>query len=442
MSRYARLARSVAAALLAGEWTQEDLNRQASRFFGRRQRAGRRRLIRELMQTNASPYPPSPPSLAACLRSSETFVRLASKTTPQRMPLIVLDPPSFAPIAEFSDRGVPKLSAAGDLAAWLETPPEQLDWLSDARRLHRRTDIPVLQHYVYTFAEKRCGHYRLIEAPKPRLRAIQRRILHEILDLLPPHGSAHGFVKGRSCLTAARIHAGERILLTLDLRNFFISIPSARIHAIFRCLGYPWTVARLLTGLCTTMTPVSVFTRGPEGSTFDWQTQQIYGMPHLAQGAPSSPALANLCAWRLDRRLARLSQRFGANYTRYADDLAFSGDETFASKQAVFMRLVDAIIRDEGFFTNGAKSRIMDRSMRQRITGLIVNERLNVPRESYDELKAILHNCAKHGSAGQNRRDLPDFRAHLEGRIAWVEAVNTARGAKLRRIFDRIHWYA
>jgi RNA-directed DNA polymerase len=441
MSRYDRLARSVAAALLAGQWTQEDLNRRASRFFDREQRAGRRRLIRELIQTSAAPYPPSPPALAAYLRSSEAFTRLASsRATGQRQPLIVLDPPSFAPIATLSDCGVPKLRAAGDLADWLGTTPEQLDWLGDARRLHGRTDIPVLQHYVYSFAEKRLGRYRLIEAPKPRLRAIQRRILHEILDLLPPHDSAHGFAAGRSCLTAASVHAGERIVMTLDLRNFFISIPSVRIHAIFRSLGYPWAVARLLTGLCTTATPASVFTRGPEGQTFEWETRKVYGVPHLAQGAPSSPALANLTAWHLDRRLARLARRFGANYTRYADDLAFSGDAAFADRRAAFIRLVEAIVRDEGFSVNGAKTRVMDRSMRQRITGLVVNEHLNVPRENYDELKAILHNCARHGPSGQNRRELPDFRAHLAGRIAWVEAVNTARGARLRRIFDRIHW--
>jgi RNA-directed DNA polymerase len=175
----------------------------------------------------------------------------------------------------FRGWGVPELRAPGDLAAWLEVTPQQLDWLADATSQHGRTVIPVLQHYFYGFVEKRHGPPRLIEAPEPRLRAIQRRILHEILDLLPARESAHGFVRGRSCLTGAQIHAGERIVVALDLRNFFTSIPAARVHAIFRCLGYPWTVARLLTGLCTTVTPASVFSLRPEGVTFDWQTRNL-----------------------------------------------------------------------------------------------------------------------------------------------------------------------
>jgi RNA-directed DNA polymerase len=441
MSRFDRLTRSVAAALLAGAWTPEDLNRRAARFFGRQQRRARRRLIRDLIQNAPTPYPPNPSALIAHLRSSEHFLRLSSaKQARERAPFIVLDTPAFAPLSAFSKLGFPELSAPGDLAEWLEVTPQQLDWLADARCLHRRTVIPVLQHYFYTFAEKRHGPPRLIEAPKPRLRAIQRRILHEILDLLPAHENAHGFVRGRSCLTGARIHAGERLVVTFDLRNFFTSIPAARVHAIFRCLGYPWAVARLLTGLCTTATPASVFSRQPEGAAFDWQMRNLYGVPHLAQGAPTSPAIANLAAWSLDMRLTRLARRFGANYTRYADDLAFSGDGDFVRKLGPFQRLVEAIVRDEGFSLNASKTRMMDRSTCQRITGLVVNEHINVPRKAYDELKAILHNCVRYGPGEQNRQAVADFRAHLDGRVAWVEAANADRGAKLRRMFDCIRW--
>lgn len=165
-----------------------------------------------------------------------------------------------------------------------------------------------------------------------------------------------------------------------------------------------------------------------------------YSVPHLAQGAPTSPALANLAAWRLDHRLQRLASRFEANYTRYADDLAFSGDEVFREKIQRFLRLAEAITRDEGFTLNPAKTRIMDRSTAQRITGLVVNQHINVPRKTYDELKAALHNCAKFGPDGQNRQMIADFRAHLDGRISWIETVNPARGAKLRRLFHRIQW--
>jgi retron-type reverse transcriptase len=340
----------------------------------------------------------------------------------------------------FSNLKIPELRAPGDLAEWLNVSSRQLDWFADMKRQHARTVIPVLQHYFYTFIEKRDGSHRLLEAPKPKLRSIQRRILHEILDFLPAHDSAHGFVRGRSCLTGAQLHAGERIVVALDLQSFFTSVSAARIHAIFRCLGYPWAVARLLTGLCTTATPTSVFSRCGAKQVFGWQARALRAVPHLAQGAPTSPALANLSAWHLDNRLTRLASRFGATYTRYADDLAFSGDDNLRVKIPVFLRLVKAIVRDEGFSLNPRKTRVMDRSTIQRITGLAVNEHINVSRKAYDELKATLHNWAKFGPDGQNRRMVADFRAHLDGRVSWVEAVNADRGAKLRRIFDRIRW--
>lgn len=440
MSRHDRLAR-LATALLAGEWTPKDLNRQAARFFGRELRRYRRRLIHGLIESTPTPYAPTPAFLLAHLRSSELFYVLSSaKQTKERPPVVVLEAPLFAPISAFAGVSVPELRTSADLAEWLGIPRDQLDWLADTRRQHVRTVIPVLQHYFYAFSRKRNGFPRLIEAPKPLLRSIQRRILHEILDLVPPHQSAHGFVRSRSCLTGARIHAGERVVLSLDLRNFFTSVPSARVHAIFRCLGYPWAVSRLLTGLCTTATPTAVFSRWQEGAAFDWQARKVHGIPHLAQGAPTSPALANLSALRLDRRLARLAHRFSANYTRYADDLAFSGDDGFRRKLEPFLRLVEAIIREEGFSLNPRKTRIMDRAACQRITGLVVNEHVNVGRKTFDELKAILHNCVRYGPGEQNRRNVPDFRAHLHGRVAWIETVNAQRGAKLRRMFDCIQW--
>jgi RNA-directed DNA polymerase len=441
MSRHDRLARTVATALLSGHWTAEDLNRQAAHFFGRRQRRDRRQLVRDMMKSTPTLYPPPPAQLVAHLLSSEIFFRLSSvKLAQERVPFIVLAAPQFTPIPVLAGLNIPPLSTPGDLAEWLDVSIPQLDWLADEKRQHGRTTIPLLQHYFYAFLEKRRGNPRLIEAPKPRLRAIQRRILHEILDLVPPHQSAHGFVRGRSCLTGARIHAGERIVVTLDLQNFFTSIATARVHAIFRSLGYPWAVARLLTGLCTTVTPSSIFALRPEGKAFDWQARHMHGIPHLAQGAPTSPALANLSAWHLDKRLARLASRFGANYTRYADDLAFSGDDDLARKLEPFQRLVEAVIREEGFSLNAKKTRVMNRSMRQRITGVVVNQHVNVPRRSYDELKAALHNCVVHGPREQNRQNAPDFRAHLDGRVSWIEAVNPHRGAKLRRIFNSIRW--
>ena len=329
-------------------------------------------------------------------------------------------------------------------ATGFDNNPEmtQLDWLADERRGHGRAEDGRLQHYRYRFVRKQGGKTRLIEAPKSRLKAIQRRILREILSVVPPHRCVNGFVAGRSCLTGAQVHAGEAVVATFDLSQFFPSIGLARVHGLFRCLGYPWAVARRLAGLCTTITPNSVFRRLPNAEQADWQVQMVYRAPHLPQGAPTSPMLANLLAWTLDRRLHGLARAMEANYTRYADDLAFSGDTRFADGLGRFGKAVEAIVQEEGFLLNAAKTRVMPRTTAQRVTGIVVNEHCNVGRAEFDALKAVLHNCARTDPASQNRAMVADFRAHLGGRVSWVEQINPPRGAKLRRLYDLIDWTA
>jgi RNA-directed DNA polymerase len=160
----------------------------------------------------------------------------------------------------------------------------------------------------------------------------------------------------------------------------------------------------------------------------------------LPQGAPTSPALANLAAYRLDLRLASWAAACGVSYTRYADDLAFSGGPEFARAGHRFRRTVFQIIVEEGFRPNVAKSRWMTRGGPQHLAGVVVNEHPNVRRKDYDRLKAILTNCIRHGPASQNRSNHPDFRAHLLGRLAHVAAIHPDRGRKLRALADRIVW--
>lgn len=147
---------------------------------------------------------------------------------------------------------------------------------------------------------------------------------------------------------------------------------------------------------------------------------------HLPQGAPTSPALANLAAFALDARLAGLARSRDLAYTRYADDLTFSGD---ASAAGALCRAVPDIVRDCGFVLNRAKTRIQPRHRRQVVTGLVVNRHLNLPRAEYDRLKAIIHRL---GQPDDPRRSDRAFLDHLAGRIAWLEQVNRGKGARLR----------
>jgi retron-type reverse transcriptase len=428
-------AHNLAARLLAGPWTSKGIASAIDAVLGPIHHRTREALARRLAALGEGTYPPAPHRLKSYLLGSPLF-----RPVPGRPIATVLDPPRFAPSRVFADLPIPALATSGDLAEWLGLTVAQLDWLTGERGGHDLASEANLQHYRYHFIGKRGGTPRLIEAPKPRLKAIQRRILREILSAVPVHRSANGFVAGRSCLDGAQVHAGEAIVMTLDLKQFFPSIALPRVHGIFRCLGYPWAVARRLSGLCTTATPAYVFKQLPGAQCPDEGQKALYGMPHLPQGAPTSPALANLLAWSLDRRLSGLARAASANYTRYADDLAFSGDANFALCRGRFRKAAETILHEEGFALNPAKTRVMPRAMRQRVTGIVVNDHCNVGRAEFDTLKAILHNCVQTGPADQNRAGSPDFRRHVDGRVAWVEQVNPARGLKLRLIFERIDW--
>nr|WP_240895148.1 reverse transcriptase family protein [Kineococcus siccus] len=336
---------------------------------------------------------------------------------------------------------VPVLDGVADLAALLDLDLAELDWFADPRGLQRRASGTALHHYTSRWVAKR-GTPRLIEAPKPRLRHLQRIVLHAVLDVVDVHDLAHGFVPGRSAVTGARRHTGADVVVRMDLSAFFASVGAARVYGEFRRLGYPEAVAHLLTGLCTHRTPLTVLRTLPAGGRAEdrFRLRQWLSAAHLPQGAPTSPALANLVAGPLDRRLAGLADSMGLRCTRYADDVTFSGGPQLRSGAGRLVRCVTAIAAEEGFVVNGDKTRVRGAEQRQVVTGIVVNERTSVPRDEFDRLKALLHNAVRSGPALQNRRGHPDFRAHLAGRVSWVEAVSPAKGRRLRATYDRIAW--
>lgn len=340
---------------------------------------------------------------------------------------------------------LPALPTVGELADWLKLSVEELEWFAGVRVRDGRRIAEHLNHYRYQWVPKANGGVRLLEIPKRRLAAMQRRILDEMLYFVPPHEAAHGFRPRHSALSHAAGHVGREAVLRMDLRDFFVSLPGSRVHALFATLGYPAGVARLLTGLTCHITPKAVLRERMAGQAHDataWRAWSAWFAPHLPQGAPSSPALANLCAFGLDLRLAALADDAGARYTRYADDLAFSGERSLVRGIDSFKRTVTMIAAAEGFAINTRKTRLMLRSQRQQLTGVVVNAGTNIRRDDYDQLKAALHNCVRHGPASQNRENLRNFRAHLAGRIAHVSQLNPARGARLAASFAAIAWPA
>lgn len=315
----------------------------------------------------------------------------------------------------------PRLDDLAALAAFLDVDGDHLDWYADRREINRSAPDGALRHYRYAWTPT-----RLIEAPKPRLRSLQRLVLDEVLGRIPVHPAAHGFVPGRDVRTFTSVHLGKSTVVRLDLAAFFAGVTVSRVYGLFRGAGYPEPVAHTLAALCTTRTPPDVLRSAPS-----FLLAARLRQPHLPQGAPSSPALANLIAFRLDRRLAGLAVRFGAAYSRYADDLAFSG--SFDAPRLV--AAASAIVADEGFQVHPLKTRVRGRADRQQLAGLVVNEHAAVPRAEYDRLRAILHTAARDGLPAANRANHPDFRAYLAGRIAWVGRDHPSRAAKLARLF-------
>ena len=348
---------------------------------------------------------------------------------------------ALVPMLQRSD--LPSLPDAGALARLLDVDDAALRWLADCRG-HERRRRPTGRHYVYRCEVKASGGLRLIEAPKPRLKRAQRELLRTLLERVPTHEAAHGFVRDRSVRTNAMAHSGTAMVLRIDLRDFFASVAASRVHATFSHLGYPHDVARLLTGLCTNATPGDVWpAASPSSSSLQlhqrWHRARRYAQPHLPAGAPTSPALANLAAFRLDRRLAALAATMECRYTRYADDLTFSGGDSLRRGARACFSTVCEIATEEGFRVHPGKTRFQPRARRQRVTGLVVNDHPNVTRETYDRLRATLFNCVRFGPRSQTERPLPDFEAHLRGLVEWC-STTPHREEKLRGLFGQITW--
>jgi RNA-directed DNA polymerase len=436
------LSRCLADAFLAGVWNERALVDRAGRALDRRPRWVRP-VARQVLAAYHRPPSDRPRELAR-------FIELAlrdhrpSREEPElpRVRRWLVPEPAMG----WRPWPVPEIASVGALASFLGVSDGDLAWFADARSLERTIDDDRLRHYRYATLRRPGRPVRVIERPKRRLKQIHRRILHDILDWIPAHEAAHGFTRGRSVRSHASEHTGQFVVIRFDLEDFFASIAARRVYGIFRTAGYPESVAHSLTSLTSNVVPAGLCSSLPrpvDSAQIDAHHRlgRRLATPHLPQGAPTSPALANLAAFRLDRRLTGLAASLEVNYTRYADDLTFSGPVRLVRAANTLRRAVTEIAREEGFRVNDHKSILATRAGRQRVCGVVVNERLNAPRYEYDVLKAILHNSRVHGPASQNRDALPDFRAHLLGRVSWLESLNPERGKKLRRQFADIAWH-
>lgn len=431
------LARALAAAFLASDWSAEGLVDGGRRVLGRDPR-WLTRLAAQTLELHPRPPRDSPRALAAQLAHLPAAGRVGARTRPLLLPA--------TETRMLSNRWrLPELHDLDDLARLLDLSASELDWYADTKRWARTADASRLQHYRVSHRVSASGAIRVLEAPKPRLRALQRRLLDEVVGLVPPHDAAHGFRSGGSVRSYAAPHAGRGVVLRLDLEAFFASVTVRRVFGVCRSVGYPEAVAHCLAGLMTSVLPLASWRAVPrpgDPGLLDahWRLGRRLASPHLPQGAPTSPALANLAAFGLDVRLTALAEAWGGRYTRYADDLALSSARGWGRRTSALVEAVTEVVRDEGFSVHPRKTAVMPRRDRQRLGGLVVNDVPRVSRAEVDRLRAILHNCRRHGPASQNRDDHPAFADHLRGRIAWVGHHDPVRGARLLATYDAIDW--
>lgn len=262
---------------------------------------------------------------------------------------------------------------------------------------------------------KKSGGYRTIEAPCERLKQIQRWIKDEIIDKLVMSEYATGFRKNLSIVDNAKKHVGKELVIGMDLKDFFPSVTYEEIFLMFRYVGYRKDVAHLLSKLCTNAENV------------------------LPQGSPASPSIANHVLLKLDKRLGTLAETIGADYSRYADDITFSGKKSIAS----IIPLVEKIVAEENFTINKTKTRLQYKNQRQEVTGLIVNNKISISREMENEIKNAIYFIGKYGVCEHMRHiecNKSFYKEHLYGITYFINMVDREKGQKYLRQLDLLEW--
>lgn len=314
--------------------------------------------------------------------------------------------------------GLPEFANAEQIATAIGITIGELRFLSFSRK------TATLSHYIRFKIPKKTGGERLISAPMPRLKRVQYWILENILDQIEPHEAAHGFRRERSIVTNATPHIGATAIANLDLQDFFPSISYKRVKGLFRSLGYSEAVATIFGLICT---EPDVETVELDGKTYYVALTER----HLPQGAPTSPAIANLLCRRLDRRLTQLADTLGFTYTRYADDLTFSTTNSSLHQLCNLLKRTASIIAHEGFAVNPEKTRILRQSRQQEVTGIVVNNKLNIDRKTLKRFRATLFQIERDGLDGKHWGHSPNLLTAIQGFANFIAMVNPEKGTPL-----------
>lgn len=308
-------------------------------------------------------------------------------------------------VKRLEENGLPVIFDRDHLAYILGIRPQELTYLISKPE----------RHYSSFRVKKRRGGYRVIDAPSFLLKCIQRWILDEVLAHVAVSDYAFGFIENRSILDNAARHLNKHCVVGIDIKDFFPSISSDSVFRLFYYCGYTKEVSFYLSRLCTFQ-------------------------EHLPQGAPTSPYISNIVFLKADKRLAGLSKAYGADYSRYADDITFSGKGNLIN----ILQPAEKILAEEGFMLNKRKTRVAFSHQKQEVTGLLVNgDKIRVPKSYKRRLFQEIYYCSKYGVEGHmhyRKTDKAFYKDHLYGKAYYLFMIEPEVGKKALLSLDAIDW--
>lgn len=330
-------------------------------------------------------------------------------------------------------------------ALWLKEEKEKCDWeqlkgyglplCGSHKTIARLMGISVKKLRFLAFSRKKSPYIRFqipkktggkrdISAPIAQLKQVQELILHKILEKLELHNAAHGFRHERSIITNAQPHVGAEVIVNIDLQDFFPSISYKRVKGLFKSFGYSEAASIVFSLICTEPEVKEFAIDGKTNLLLSWTKRR------LPQGAPTSPAISNLLCRRLDRRLTQMAEQLGFVYTRYADDLTFSASGQSLSNIYKILKRTESIVKHEGFVINVNKTRVLRKSQQHEVTGIVVNDKLNISREKLKRFRATLYQIEKDGLRGKRWGQSNDLITSLQGFANFVHMINPEKGTE------------
>ena len=278
---------------------------------------------------------------------------------------------------------------------------KQLTWYANPKLSGKR--------YTEFKIKKKSGAQRSIHSPVKGLKAIQKTLAYILHCVYEPHKAAMCFVRERSIVDNAKIHVGNRYVYNIDLKDFFPSIDQSRVWKTLQLKPFNLNkefninatsgdekqdssrldIANIIASLCCTEMEVE-----RQNETGDWEKVKRNVLP---QGAPTSPVLTNIVCQKLDYLLSAVAKRFGLNYSRYADDITFSSMHNVYQSGSKFLKELHRIIIEQNFHIKESKTRLQKDGYRKEVTGLLVNEKVNVKQRYIKQLRLWLHYWEKFG---------------------------------------------